>query len=417
MKKPLFAIIFFLSLLITDNRSPFTSAHAGGPFFVTNDGVPLKWSDDTLKWITDGGDLNANVTSLKAAEWIGGLFGIWGGSSLADQNGAAIDVADIDFEFAGTLPEDVNETNYIDIINDHRGEAVIVFDETGAIIDLELGEKASSYVVGFASPFSVGKDEFAGGIIVLNGLFIDGNKSNGVEVSEDEFRAAILHEIGHLLNLDHTQANIEAVKRVRDGDDSLIDEIPTMYPILFSKEQLVLHVDDVVSLAERYPAQGYLDSFCRVEGALEDTDGKGFQGADVVARAIDPLYQWEDIRTIVSGVMYPKGTKNGSYVLGGLVPGREYIVGYRGIDRSFTGGSSIAPYDPPRSGVVSAIISESIVACGRGGASYEIASSGKVESKDPLTANSSEDGSDGNGTFDTDATAPSGGCSLIPRSF
>jgi predicted Zn-dependent protease len=339
--------------------------------------------------------LSKNVSNEEAVGWIKELFSIWQNAKLETSLAREVNVVDLDIEYDGSTRQEININNF-NVTNVYsNAQAVFVFDETGEIIDQQLGDKAHNHVVGFATPLSRGGSYFVGGVVVMNGLFAD-------KMRESTFKAAILHEMGHLLNLDHTQANIEAATRLEDGDASLIDEIPTMYPILYSDDQLSLNIDDKVSLAEQYPTPEYLNDFCSVIGSLEDASGDGFQGADVIARAMDDVNAWSDVRTIVSGVLYPAGTKSGEYVLGGLVPERVYEISYRAIDAGFSGGSSLAPYDPPRADVVGGIIGKNIVACSKGATTEQQMD---IVNIDPNT-------NDQNKTTTNASSAPAG-CSLI----
>lgn len=382
-------------------------------------GNPIKWEDNSLKWIVDGGPLNSAVSNQTALRWVNRLFGVWRDAELDSEKWGSLPVINLEMQYSGTLAYDINLSNYYNVAILFQPKAVIIFDAIGEIIDSELGEGAKNYVVGFASPFSNGSGYLSGGVVVLNGLFVDGDRNNSGELYEEEFKAAILHEIGHLLNLDHTQANIEAAERIDGYDFSLTDEIPTMYPVLYSEDQLNLHADDKIALAEQYPSDYYASYFCKIAGELKDADGLPMQGVDVVARATDPVFEWSDVRSYVSGVAYPMGTANGEYVLGGVVPGRGYNVGYRGIDPLFTGGSSIAPFDPPISAIVAGTINSNAVACATGGESENVALNASDETVQIDSAKDiSEEGAPVSSTDDssnsTGGAQPAGGCSLIP---
>lgn len=390
------------------------TAHAGGPFMVdySGNGNIIKWPDKTLRWYVVKGALSHGISNEKAVSWLNGIFEIWQNAAIEDGAGNSVKAVDISIEFGGYINVEVDGSNYLQVVKEREGGAVIIFDASGEIIDRQLGENARRYVIGLTSPISNGAS-FVGGMVVMNGLFINGSNDDVADVSEDEFRAAMLHETGHLLNLDHTQANIEAAKRYEEGDRLMASYVPTMYPVLYSADQLKLSTDDVIALAEQYPSQDYLKNFCRINGELRDINGDGFQGADVVARAKDAAYEWEDVRTFVSGVNYPPGSQNGGYSLAGLVPGREYAVGFRGIDPSFTGGSGLAPYDPPISNIVPSIIADGVVACTSGGTSSDTGVSKVDVSESQLSSNFNTDAGSADGALD--AAAPSAGCSLIRR--
>ena len=394
MLKKRLVVIF----LIFSSQFLILPVQAGGPFFVdlSGSGIPLTWGDP-LTWVADAGALNGRISNETAVSWIKELFGVWQGATLEDAAGVPVPAATLNVEYGGLVKGDIGVKNYIESVEDVPADVVVIFDPSGEIIDDMFGDKSRNYIVGFAYVMGGKGEHFYGGFLVLNGLFIDGDTANP-EISESKFKAAILHEIGHALNLDHTQANIEAVERFEGGDASLAGEIPTMYPVLYTEDQLVPHTDDVIALAELYPSQDYAGSFCRIEGELAGADGQGLQGADVVARAKDSAYEWSDVRTFVSGVSYPAETASGKYILGGIVPDRGYIVGYRSISQSFTGGSSIAPYDPPRGDIAESVISKEVVACSSGGGGVQMDTSAFTS----VLQDSSDTG-----------TAPSGGCSLI----
>lgn len=332
------SILFAISVAVFFFLSPNT--WGGGPFFVDSggNGHSLTWPNNKVKFYTDGDSLNDQIIEEDAAEWINQLFAIWQNAKLETTTGRKIRVVDFQYEYGGSVGYDINVDNYVGAVMGLYGNAVVIFDSDGKIIDRELGESAHEYVVGFASPLSTGGPYFVGGIIVLNGLFVDGDDKNSREIPINQFKSALLHEMGHLLNLDHTQANIELISRIESGDMLMIEDVPTMYPVLYGEEQMTPHTDDIVALAEQYPSENYKTEFCKINGELTGIDGEGFQGADVVARATDPAFEYSDVRTYISGVLYPAGAKNGEYHLSGLTPEREYKITYRGVDPFFNGG-------------------------------------------------------------------------------
>ena len=68
-----------------------------------------------------------------------------------------------------------------------------------------------------------------------------------------------------------------------------------------------------------------------------------------------------------------------------MTPEREYKITYRGVDPFFTVGSSIAPFDPPKSAVIPAIIDQAVVACSKGGVSKNIEAATVEENEDLMS--------------------------------
>ena len=364
-------------------------------------GAPIAWKDSVIHWVSDTGPLSSRITNEEAVSWVNEIFSTWAGVELSTADGGSVKAVNLSVSYDGDVGYDVDLSNYIKASSEAYLKAVVIFDPEGEIVDKEFGAGSHKYIIGFAAPMSSNGVFFTGGVVVINGYFI----GNGPKkVSENKYKAALLHEAGHLLNLDHTQANISAAKRVEDGDISLVDEIPTMYPILYSEHQFTPHADDVIALAMQYPSDEYKSAFCEITGSLIGSDGGGFQGANMEAHAKDAAFEYSDARTFVSGVMYPAGTKSGEYVLGGIVPGREYVVGYSGIDPSFVGGSSIEPYDPPLSDIVPTVINLGYIACSSGGVEGALESA-RVDPVPTTGANeNAETVEEGGG---------GGGCSLV----
>lgn len=383
---------------------------AGGPFLVdsSGNGAALLWANNNLQWMSDGGGLNSRIKNDVAVRWVSELFDVWRNTALTGLDGEDVPVVDLEVEYLGPIASDITVDNYMSFLNGDDPVAIVVFDEDGSIVDEEFGEGAKNFVVGLASPFGVRNNaNFVGGMIVINGIFVDGI-SDTPELSEEKFKAAILHEIGHLLNLDHTQVNIEATARFASGDVSLSDEIPTMFPVLYTEDQLNPHNDDKIALAELYPSAAYNNEFCRISGNLLDSNDAGFQGADVMARATTPEDEWDDVRAVISGVTYPAGTNDGSFMLGGMLPGRQYRISYLGFPDFFTGGSGVAPFDPPRTGIVATDMG--VMACSTAGATVSLGQSivNYQESAvaAPVDSSSSDDA-------ENEVAGPAAGCSLV----
>ncbi len=397
-------LIFSIIAAVVFSASGTVSA--GNPFLFSlgSDPQTVVWENSSITWFATDDDLSPIISNEQAVAAISELFGVWQNAKLETADGFEIDAVDLDVEFGGVIDLD-GEDPYN--LSKKLGGPVIIFDNDGSRIEKEFGEGSRKYVVGYAAPIVNGTENFVGGIIVMNGLFVDGDRDDVMEIEFEEFKAAMLHEIGHLLNLDHTQANIEAIAEIRAGDASLIDDIPTMYPILYSSAQLTLSTDDVIAIAKNYPSRDFSQYFCTVIGDLVDEEGAGIQGVNVVGRASSEDV-WGDVRTHVSGAFFRAGTEDGSYVLSGIIPNKSYDIYYQGIDSSFTGGSSFAPLDPPLAGVVPGVVVSEKVLCSAGG--EVVAISAVVEANEVVKI---EAETDDEPLVDKNAAAPAAGCSLI----
>lgn len=341
-----FWAIFFLCLSI--------SAQAGGPMLVdaNKSGEPARWPGGVIHWKVDRGPLNRAITNQKAIDqWVKPLFEKWRNASLPVKGRAApVGTVNLEFVFEGTAEADITRENYRDVTDPNFSrQTVVIFDTDGAIMEdffggaaLECGQPMNC-IAGLAAPLvDASTKVINGGFVILNGRLIDGvNTRDNKEMSADQFKAVILHEMGHLLNLDHSQVNLGMAESCRSFNCPEGGAIPTMYPASLSREQFLFHRDDVATLSWLYPAQAFQDNFCTVTGEVKNAEGKGMQGVNVVAKNIsNPV---EDARAWVSGSLYPPGTENGTYILAGLNPGEEYEVHYEELTHKYDGGGGFGP--------------------------------------------------------------------------
>lgn len=317
---------------------------AAGPLFVNDAGTPLVWAQRPVPWSSDPGPLGL-LDSAAAHQLVVDGFDVW----------ASVPRAAITFADAGAVPEDVTAANvglYVGVCDD--GLSPIVFDHDGAITDALFGAGASNSILGFAGPEC---GEFTPPVIeeasaVLNGKFIDGVASSGnPEVSLDTFAGVMIHELGHYVNLDHSQINLlEAF----DGSTINDDAIATMFPfVLGGAETATLTRDDEVSLAMLYPAPEFAAETAAVTGIIRrgDTDAP-FGGAFVIARNVDDPRR--DAVGWVSGARFVQGSLDpgaaaliGAYELRGLTSEASYTIEVEAVSPFFSGGSSVGPISPP----------------------------------------------------------------------
>ncbi|MCC6849982.1 MAG: hypothetical protein IT294_15870 [Deltaproteobacteria bacterium] len=317
---------------------------AAGPIFVADDGAPLVWRIRPVPWSSDRGGLGV-LDEAAARQLVADGFAVW----------AAVPTADIAFAAAGALPVDVGAPDvgrFVGVCDD--GVSPIVFDTDGAITDALFGAGASGSILGFAGPEcgTFSPPEITEASAVLNGKFIDGVASAGnAEVSLDVFRGVMIHELGHYVNLDHSQINLlEAFDGASAGDDA----IATMFPFVVSgPEMATLARDDEASLSGLYPADDFAATTAAITGEVRrgDTDAP-FRGAFVIARNVeDPR---RDAVGWVSGARHVPGSSApdaaalaGAYELAGLTPGARYTIEVEAVSPLFAGGSSVGPLSPP----------------------------------------------------------------------
>ncbi|MDO8643369.1 MAG: hypothetical protein Q7S00_00170, partial [bacterium] len=385
---------------------------------------------------TDGNGGGGKLGSLSNAEALAlveELFDDW--KNVTMDGFSTVDLSMTQAEGLG----DVNETN----IDDHftycppdsfcltegfpfnlgsarSGQSPIIFDEEGNLTDLIQGTGASDDILGFAGPRVV---ERTNGVLyitesqaILNGKFIDcpeGAASNdscqSPEVTVEEFKGAIFHELGHFLGLDHVQVNLSSASAVLAGDSSKAENIPTMLPIFIDGQaQLTPHYDDQVAVSMLYPTVDFDNNFCVIQGKIFEVDGvTELQGVNVIAR--NESNPTVEAVSFVSGAYYTGDfsdcdAQQGNYFLYGIRPGETYSVGIEKISQSFRGGSSIEPCDPAAKGVDAKTLSGSF-SCSVGGQTITAGSSGdtNVVTTKEVSA----------GTTVT-TSGSGGGCTLIP---
>ena len=409
---------------------------AGQPWkvnVVEKNGEPVRWpyNSSSKKWILEwyvdpgplvkGADPAHDIDSRTAVEdWIMPMLNDWEGVSLIYKVGKpAVKTTAIDFVYKGLMTgvdTDIDVRDYTNFTTDRDDIAsppppVVIFDPDGSIIkDICLkGGDSEEYcecvrggsvatdgegkpicggsMVGQAYPFPDSRTKvFKSGYIILNGRMIDGiSTANNQEMDPGDdgkfkgFRAVIKHEFGHLLNLDHSQINIDIAERCRPSDEAACSTptaIGTMYPSMKNSNQYSLHMDDQIAISFLYPTQDFLDKFCMIKGTILDSAGKPMQGVNVLASNMDGS---QDIRAFVSGALYPPGSENGDYVLAGIVPGEQYGVRYEELleDYNAVEGSEFGPLgkDSPTgfgSGTIAGPGGSATVACKEGGEIIEM---------------------------------------------
>lgn len=317
---------------------------AGGPLHINDDtGFPSAWSTTSPVTLNlDPGPLGeiSNPTTL-----IEHAVGQWNGvatSTLTLSIGPPL-AMDI---------ENLTESAFDTLVYADDGTNPVIFDSTGAIFEDMFG--AESGVLGLAGPSLVliETEKIVKSFALFNG---EHAKPSNLEI----FKAAVTHELGHFLNLEHTQINGLRVGEAIPGFGGTVsvDDVATMHPVLPSSSLVphpmaTLHKDDERALSALYPTPTFASTTSAITGHVRDLDGVNFlQGVNVIARNINQPF--EDAVSFVSGLLAPSGTvgtstlEQGKFELRGLTPNATYNVYIEEVESSFTEGGRVGPVDPP----------------------------------------------------------------------
>jgi len=407
------------------------SSFAGGPFAVDTvgkSGAALKWQDNKLSWYLDKGALSASVSNATGQEWIEEQLGKWTGVTIKNANMNSVSTASFTTEFLGKLDMDVDSSNFSDYISTDSGPTAVIFDYDGNITGALMGDENKGAVVGLSAPLLSDSSGLyiTKGFALFNGYVLEGDDlAQDWDTKEDLFKATILHELGHLVNLDHTQVNNSVASKCsaqgtilqRNGYCENGQYIPTLYPELLSTMQLNLSRDDKITVSWIYPASAFENDFCTIVGEIFDGNGEPLKGVNVIAARAgegDNMAR-QDARSFVSGAMYPDCYGDSKFYLHGIVPGRSYQIYYEAIDEDYRGASGFEPLDDPPSDFGSETITDpsgnTTVKCDSGGDTIQMASV-TIETSNPCTGTSGG----GSGGTDGDAQGSSGGCSFVEQS-
>lgn len=304
----------------------FVLLQAGGPLVVDPGGRVFRWNPAVrVNFTIDQGPLGI-LSNEAAAQKVRSAFQKW----------EEVPSAAIRFEDGGFLDQDITDENFETFLGPGqvRPENPIIFDDDGKIIDLILGQDSSDSVVGFA------------GIRFVNptsGLFVSGFAVfNGLNAHLAVFDQMMVHEIGHLIGLDHTQANHELAS-------SFLEQhfVPVMYPFLLTGGPRSPIRDDIAWVSWLYPQPDFAAATGTIRGRIMRRSGSPLAGANVVAVQVTEggegslQLSRSEVVSVVSDFLIET---NGGYELPGLTPG-DYVVFIEPLRSAFTEGSNVGPFD------------------------------------------------------------------------
>lgn len=317
---------------------------AAGPLILRAPGDPFRWPNGgrNIPFNPDQGGLGL-LTNAEALAQTTAAFAAW----------AAAPTSTVTHFNAGTLPVDVDETNFLPYFDPAApdGQSAIVYDEDGAIFDLLFGP--DSGVLGFAGPEWINPTtgEITEGVGFMNGGAFLGTDPFPVT----ELPSLLVHEFGHYQNLAHTVVNGQIPLGDTSGPEpdntfpvpNLAGRIETMYPFLFiGGGQATLHKDDVSSISTIYPEPAFAATTGTITGRILSPNGTTLEtGVNVIARnTADPF---DDAVSAISSDFTDNFAQGqpfvGVYTIEGLTPGANYAVYVDGI---FAGGFSTPPRFP-----------------------------------------------------------------------
>ena len=347
-------------------------AHAGGPLYMFQPGVPYRWDVTTpVPVYTDLGDLcdtnpdwpyGGCLSNEQLDAAVARGFGQW--TAVPTSSFQAVVAGDFNTAGIGEV-DGGNAGNVIGAWN--GGGYHVMYDSDGSILRDFFGVPYG--VLGISSPEWADEN----GHITESWAVIS---ANAVPEGDDGSMVGgvMTHEFGHGINLAHSQANghitffgapwywiawapkkCSAPYDVSPIDDwfqyqdwifnTMIPNTETMYPYIQprqtgAQQSTVDRPDDITALSNLYPAAGWPASRGSISGEIRLKDGQtGLTGVNVVARNVaDPL---GDVITVMSGdqtqgVIGP----DGRFTINGLKPGAEYVV-Y--VENIYAGGFPTPP--------------------------------------------------------------------------
>lgn len=304
-----------------ENRIPFAWQMSSWP----NGQVPIYTDLGALGWLAPE-QANALVVNA-ASQWSNVPTSSFRATVAGDFS--AIGLGDVDF------------SNITSVIGPYNGGGIhVVYDNDGNILSDYFGVSPTA-ILGITN-LEYGAVNGPGILeawMVLSGPGVGQKDPGGIG-----FAGVVTHEMGHALNLAHTQANGAALNPVLPDQPQPTGcdapwiggpnaaQMETMYPYITPAPgdtgefmATVDQLDDTAALSDIYPGPGWPANKGTIRGQILDSSGNLVTGINVIARNIsDPFH---DCTSYISGqVSKGHAGPDGSFVMNGLTPGASYVL-------------------------------------------------------------------------------------------
>lgn len=267
-----------------------------------------------------------------------------------------IDTCALTFQRGADLEEDYGDGRGSEpafFLNEGRGDGLtpVIYDQEGRMT-ATLFAGAEFTIAGYAGPNTV--DPATGhileGLAILNGKFFDG-QPGPTDMSREQFEGVLVHEFGHMLNMDHAVFNdafgLALADSVFQQGNANYTHYPTMHSIIHP-QAISLEFDDRAWISNLYPSPAFAQTAAfsgrvRLNDALPGTP---LDGVNVVARSAT------DVQLAISCVSgydngNPAARRSGDIFFPGLPPGSRWVFDIEPIPGRFIGLSGVGTVDPP----------------------------------------------------------------------
>jgi Matrixin len=342
------------------------TAHAAGVLYTTDkpgDPQPLRWDTrapipvytDLGVFTYDFDGVTPFITNARANQIVGFALDQW---SKVPTSTLRARVAG-NFMNVPSIATDINGSNAHKVYGVFNGGGMhVVYDTDGSILENFFGVPRDA-VLGIAFPeWSEDRDGdgFAETIteatVLLNGWAVNVNDPQG-----HQFAGVATHEIGHALNLSHSQVNGQMAYFSYPGGADLYPGVPgcvapkhhflsgdwggdpmpaalieTMFPFIDTNSHAGTEMstvdlaDDIAAISNLYPTASYRTGTGSISGVLRLKDGRTpFSGINIVARNVNnPL--GDAVSAMTGDQTQGKAGPDGRFTINNLQLGQHYHI-------------------------------------------------------------------------------------------